>query len=658
MTEISVNMPKGSSPSPGSAMALLHTVWRTVRHDNASFFALLFILLMVFTAVFAPLIAPHDPIAQNIVNAFQGSSASHWFGTDEYGRDVFSRIIYGARPALLVGVLSVALAMVVGIPIGMFAGLHMGWLDRVVGWCVDIMLAFPALLMALLAVTLLGSSLPMLVVAISISSIPVFIRLARSLTLVTKNLEFVHMARSFGASSTRIVAFHIFPNIIGPIIVMGTLSIAGAVREEASLSFLGMGVLPPAASWGNLIRDGIVNIFDAPSLAVLPGIVLTLAVLAFNMVGDTLRDILDPRGLTKRKVPAKKSRVAGIMNSRSKAVQDGATPLVAPLLNVDQLRVAFNTDRGLLTVVDGVSFSVNAGEVLAVVGESGCGKSVTALSILKLAGSNSCVTGGSIQFEGRDLAGLSANELRHIRGNQIGYIFQEPMTSMNPVFTIGEQLMEPLMRHRNMSRAEATQEAVRLLDMVNIPLPASRLREYPHQLSGGMRQRVMIAMAISCQPKLLIADEPTTALDVTVQAQILELLKNLQREMGMAMILITHNMGVVAEFSDRVAVMYAGRVAEIAATEMLFKNPRHPYTQALLRSIPSIDSETDRLVTLPGTVPNPAAMPTGCRFFERCEYAKPPCKETLPGLMTVAEQHTVACIRDFDYRVQAAGEAS
>jgi len=251
-------------------------------------------------AVFAPWIAPYDPTEQNILNSFAGSSAEHWLGTDEYGRDMLSRLIYGARPALLVGVLSVLLAMLIGVPIGMLSGLLMGRFDRVVNWFVDIMLAFPALLMALMIVALLGSSLPVLIVAIGSSSVPAFIRLARGSTLVVKNFDFIHMARTYGASNLRIIFFHVLPNVIGPITVIATLSIAGAVREEASLSFLGMGVAPPAPSWGNLIRDGINNIFDAPSLSVLPGAVLTLTVLAFNMLGDTLRDVLDPRGITRR----------------------------------------------------------------------------------------------------------------------------------------------------------------------------------------------------------------------------------------------------------------------------------------------------------------------------------------------------------------------
>lgn len=277
------------------------TVWSLLTRDTPAFIALLFILGLVLIAIFAPFVAPYDPVAQNIMIAFQPPSAEHWLGTDEFGRDILSRVIFGARPALIVGTLSVAFAMAIGLPVGMLAGLHMGWLDRIVGWMVDIMLAFPSLLLALLIVTLLGSSLPMLVVAIGISNVPLFVRLARSSTLVVKNLEFVHLSRTFGASNWRIIRSHILPNIVGPIIVMATLSVAGAIREEASLSFLGLGVLPPAPSWGNLIRDGIISIFEAPYLAVLPGIILTFSVLAFNMVGDALRDLLDPRGVTRRR---------------------------------------------------------------------------------------------------------------------------------------------------------------------------------------------------------------------------------------------------------------------------------------------------------------------------------------------------------------------
>jgi peptide/nickel transport system ATP-binding protein len=321
------------------------------------------------------------------------------------------------------------------------------------------------------------------------------------------------------------------------------------------------------------------------------------------------------------------------------------------LMQVSILRVGFDTQQGPVTVVDGVSIDIHASEIVAIVGESGCGKSVTALSLTRLTGTNSNILTGQVNFLGQDLSQLPIEQLRAIRGRDISYIFQEPMTSLNPVYTVGEQIMEPLMLHMKMTRSQAKNEAVRLLELVNIPSPHMRVSEYPHQLSGGMRQRVMIAMAIACRPKLLIADEPTTALDVTVQAQILELLQELQREFGMAILLITHDMGVVAEFSHKVVVMYAGRIAETGKTEEIFSDPRHPYTKALLNSIPPIDYEVDRLPTLSGTVPSPTNMPKGCRFYDRCVDAKPACKIQLVDPIFITPDHAVACIKDFDYQM-------
>jgi ABC-type dipeptide/oligopeptide/nickel transport system permease subunit len=281
-------------PPPSVAAALL----RTLRRDPAAAIGCAVIVIFALLALLAPWISPYDPTTQHIVRASEGPSADFWLGTDEFGRDLLSRIIHGAQPALLIGVLSVAVSIAIGVPIGMLAGYHLGWVDRAVGWVVDIMLALPSLLLALMVVALLGASTLVLVLAIGISHVPIFVRLARGSTLVVRNLEFVSQARSFGASDLHILRRHVLPNIVGPLIIMGTLSIAGAIREEASLSFLGLGVQPPHPSWGNLIRDGVADILESPHLAILPGIALTLAVLAFNMVGDSLRDMLDPRDLT------------------------------------------------------------------------------------------------------------------------------------------------------------------------------------------------------------------------------------------------------------------------------------------------------------------------------------------------------------------------
>ncbi|MBC52381.1 MAG: peptide ABC transporter ATP-binding protein [Gammaproteobacteria bacterium] len=326
-----------------------------------------------------------------------------------------------------------------------------------------------------------------------------------------------------------------------------------------------------------------------------------------------------------------------------------------PILQLENLVTEFDTDEGRVRAVDDVSFSVSAGETLGIVGESGCGKSVTAQSIMRLLPQPmGQIVSGRIRFQGHDLASLPLEQMRAIRGAQIGMVFQEPMTALNPVHTIGRQLAEVLLLHKKISKQEALRQSVEMLDKVGIPAPDIRLGEYPHQLSGGMRQRVVIAMALACQPKLLIADEPTTALDVTIQAQILALIKELQRDMGMAVILITHDLGVIAETSQQVVVMYAGKVAEQGSVYDIFDAPRHPYTRGLLASIPRLNTEPkSRLVVIPGMVPGLRDLPAGCRFANRCGYCVDSCTVASPPPEQVSASHRVSC-----YRWQALPEVS
>lgn len=316
------------------------------------------------------------------------------------------------------------------------------------------------------------------------------------------------------------------------------------------------------------------------------------------------------------------------------------------ILDVKNLQVQFRTGKKeTLTAIQNVTFQVKAGEILGIVGESGCGKSVTANTILRLLPKQtSLISGGSICFQGRDLVTLSEKEMRKVRGSKISMIFQEPMTSLNPAYRIGVQLVEMYQAHSKISKKEAWQKATKMLEKVGIPAPDQRMYEYPHQLSGGMRQRVMIAMALSAKPELLIADEPTTALDVTIQAQVLDLMKELQREMGTSIILITHDMGVVAETSDYVMVMYAGEVVEYGSAAMIFKNPLHPYTQGLLNSLPRVDRDMQRLTSITGTVPSLSEMPAGCRFSNRCGQCGGQCTQQKPQLVEVEPGHQVRCL--------------
>jgi len=316
------------------------------------------------------------------------------------------------------------------------------------------------------------------------------------------------------------------------------------------------------------------------------------------------------------------------------------------LLEVKDLRTYFYTDDGVVKSVDGVNFEVKAGETLGIVGESGCGKSITAMSILRLIQSPpGKIVSGEILFNGEDLTKVSDKRIREIRGNSISMIFQEPMTSLNPVFTAGYQIEEILKLHQNLSDEEAKEKAVEMIRMVGIPNPERIANEYPHQLSGGMRQRIMIAMALACRPKLLIADEPTTALDVTIQAQILDLMNDLKEKLNTSIMLITHDLGVIAEMADHVIVMYSGKVVEDAPTLELFENPRHPYTIGLMSSIPSLAKEGQRLETIPGVVPNPLYLPKGCYFHPRCKFATKECREVQPELVEIAPGHKSACLR-------------
>ncbi len=588
--------------------------------------------LMIVFAFFAPWIAPYDPNAQNLLEPSAGISANHWLGTDDLGRDVLSRLIYGAQSSMQVTFETVALALVLALIIGLVAGFRGGRLDYLLMRGADAGLAFPPLVLALAVVAVVGTSVNDVALALALVFAPGFARFIRGQTLAVKEEAFVEASTSIGSPPTRIVIVRILPNVMTGLVVGIAIALGSALLAESGLAFLGLGPPPPSASWGAMVQEAYdTSLFTHPWSIVPPGLTIVLTVLAFNTIGDSLRDTIS--GATTRS-----RRRRGVKRQRGITVVDRPaqpTPVEAvsrangqpALLEIRDLSIEFETDAGRVRVVDDVSFDVEEGKIVGLVGESGCGKTVSSLAVLRLLPSPPAqIVGGSIRFEGRDLLDMDFNELRRIRGRDIAMVFQDPLASLDPSFTVGYQLVEAVRLHEKLSRAAARDRAARLLESVHIPDPAQRLSAYPHQLSGGMRQRVMIAMALSCYPRLLIADEPTTALDVTVQAQIVELLNELRETHGLAVLFVTHDLALISELSDEVTVMYAGQVVEHAATADLFARPRHPYTAALLAASPGIRDLADRQALIAGQVPQAGQFPTGCRFHPRCAYAEDSCR--------------------------------
>ncbi|MFZ0142571.1 MAG: dipeptide ABC transporter ATP-binding protein [Aeromicrobium sp.] len=571
------------------------------------------VLAFLLIAIFAPWLAPYDFNADRaggqVFGRQQAPSAEHWFGTTVGGTDVLSRVIYGARTAVMVILLAVVLSGIVGVPLGLVSGYLGGWIDRVLVLVMDALYSFPSLLLAIVVSIVLsggnsGAFGGIMAAAISITVvfIPQYFRLIRNATIAVKVEPYVDAARVVGARTPRILTKHIFSNVTSSLPVIATLNASEAILTLAGLGFLGFGIEPSAAAeWGYDLNKALP---DASSgiwwTGVFPGTAIVLIVLGSTLIGESLNDILNPLLRTRGGVTTADEKEIETEFAELVEAEGSDAPAAAPTepdaerrvatLSLRDLTVDFSTDAGTVHAVRGISFDVAPGEVVAVVGESGSGKSVSSRAMLGLLPPTAAVT-GSAKLRDDELLGKSANELRPIRGDEVSMVFQEPSTALNPVYTVGWQIIEGLRAHSDMNKNAARARAIELLDLVGLPDPEHRVDYYPHQLSGGQKQRVVIAMAISCDPDVIIADEPTTALDVTVQAAILELLLELRDRLGTAIILITHNMGVVADMADRVVVMYRGTIVEEAPAQQLFATPRHPYTKLLLEAVPHLGQE-------------------------------------------------------------------
>ncbi len=604
--------------------------------------AAVYLAALVLVAAGAGWLAPYNPQAQDLAHVLSGPSTAHWLGTDRLGRDVLSRLMLGGRVTLLGVAEAVAVFAVLGISLGLVAGYLGGWADRVIARLGDLMLAMPGIIVLLMVLAVLPGNQVAAMIALGLISCPVLLRVVRGCAVAIRGEPYITAARVSGLTSTRIMLRHVLPRLAGPVIVQLSLFAATAVLAQSALSFLGLAAPETQGpSWGNMVTEASDVVSQDPWLLVPTGGAIVLTVLALGLLGDALRDVTAGRHLGQAPVRRGRSPAGrrGRVEPSPMAPARAETP--EQLLSVRGLTIAFPAGRGDVTVVSDVSLELAPGEALGIVGESGCGKTVTARALLGLLPGGGHVTGGSAVLDGRDLTVMTERELSQIRGTSVALISQEPVSSLDPSFRIGSQLAEVVRRHSGVSRRQARLRAAELLEMVQLPEPRELLSRYPHELSGGMAQRVSIALALAGNPRLLIADEPTTALDVTTAAGILGLLADLRQRLGMAIILITHDWGVLADLCDRAVVMYAGQVVESASVEDLYRSPRHPYTEGLLAANPHLAPVGCELPAIPGTVPPPSAWPAGCRFSPRCRYATDECgaapiplAATVPGRLT------------------------
>ncbi|RUR01804.1 dipeptide/oligopeptide/nickel ABC transporter permease/ATP-binding protein [Labedella endophytica] len=549
-------------------------VLRVLLRNPLALASLVVLVLVVVVSIAAPLLAPFGPNEVVPGLARQGPEAGHLLGGDGAGRDVLSRLLFAGRLTLIGTVVTLVVAVVVGVPAGMLAGYYGSWWDSVSSWGANIVIAIPGMVLLLAVIAAIGPQTIPVMAMFGILLSPGFFRLARTAVQNVRNELYVDAARVSGLSDARIIARHVFGVVRGPLIIQASFSAGAAVLVQTGLQFLGLGE-QGTPSWGQMLSDAFTNIYAAPHLVFPPGITIAITVASLALVGNALRDSVNGRS-----APSRARRVP------PEAPAD-PTPDDTSLLVVRGMQIGYPAGNGVSVVVDDVGFSIAAGEVVGLVGESGSGKSQTAFSILGLLPPEASIRRGIVHFDGRDLLAASPTERARLRGSRIAYIPQEPMSNLDPSFTIGAQLTEPLRAVRGLSRSAARARALELLEEVGIADPARTFASYPHQISGGMAQRVLIAGAVSCDPALLIADEPTTALDVTVQAEILDLLRRLQEERGMAVLLVTHNFGVVADLCQRVVVMRTGRVVEEGDVTAVFADPREDYTKQLLSAIPN-----------------------------------------------------------------------
>lgn len=630
---------------PSVAATPLFGFWRVFRKNRIAVFGVAMLLTVILVAVFAPVIAPYDPKSSagvGTTDIYNPPSAQHWLGTDDAGKDIFSTFLYGARVSLTVGFFASFISVFIGGTIGLVAGYYGGRVENLLMRFTDTMLVIPDLPLIVVIVALTKPSLLNIIFVIGIFGWTTTARIVRSQTLSVKSRKFVLRARGIGAGNPHIIRHHILPLVMPILVVNAILVISTAILNESTLSFIGLGD-PTAISWGQMLNFAFTR--GAMSAGawwalVVPGFGIVWVVLSLTLLGHGLEQVLNPRLESHHLMPGRPTVQSGAENESSVLQVTKDSPV---LLDVQNLAVNYVSDGNVAKAVHNVSFRLHKGELLGLVGESGCGKTTLVMALMRLLPAAGEIGNGHIYFREQDLATLSEEEMNDVRWSGISIIFQGAMNALNPVRMVGDQIAEAIRKHMPETPPGVVNERViELLDLVGIA--AEHKDHFPHQYSGGMRQRAMIAMALSCNPQVVIADEPTTALDVMIQAQILELLDELRRKLGLAVIFVTHDLGVVAEMCDSVLVMYGGVTAEYASVDTIYNAPCHPYTQELLKAFPDLSQPDKRLTSISGYPPKLDELPAGCRFAPRCPLAFERCSVEMPALHLVnSRDHIVSC---------------
>lgn len=611
--------------------------WRVFKKNRIGVIGLFMLMTAVLVAVFAPAIAPYERSTSVIVSdIYRPPSAQHWFGTDDAGQDVFSNFVFGARVSLTVGFFAAFISILIGGTFGLVAGFFGGRWENFLMRFTDIMLVIPDLPLMVVIVALTKPSLLNIIFVIGLLGWTTTARVVRSQTLAVKSRKFVLRARAIGAGKRHIVMRHILPLVMPILVVQAVLVISLAILNESALAFIGLGD-PTTLSWGQMLNYA----FGRGAMSagawwalVVPGLGIVWVVLGLTLLGQGLEQVLNPRLDTHHLMPSKP------------VLRSEAGPVSAPkaLLEVRNLSINYvNEGQPPARAVENISFTLKEGELLGLVGESGCGKTTLMLALLRLLPPAGQIVNGNVFFSGKDLTTFSEDEINDVRWRGISIVFQGAMNALNPVQTVGDQIAEAIITHLpDFPREKVPARVEELLDLVGIA--ADHMEHFPHQYSGGMRQRAMIAMALACNPQVIIADEPTTALDVMIQAQILELLDALRKRLGLAVIFVTHDLGVVAEICDRVLVMYGGVTAEYANVDVIYNNAQHPYTQELLKAFPDLTKPKKKLSSIPGYPPRLDMLPAGCRFAPRCPAAFDRCHTEQPALHIIGtDDHLASC---------------